>query len=345
MVVFVALMAIGLTAKSVNNKNALAAANSNSKNNGGNEYEGMVVNDAPPPQYAPGEGFDSDIGVPGGDITNDPFARPYEYEDIMQEAGSTEEENEFGDEEVGDLPSLDGVEEGGDELGDAFEHDTAEDQDNQMERPGDDEEEKTPWPTSSAAVTTPKPTQKPTSNSASNGKSPSHSAPANQPKWFQTTNSNYVTLLNDHDEAQHSHLIAALFCSNQNLQLCSLEDYCPGGRKSSPFQGGPPLTVPNQSSANNYNSLEAVQWAPYKLENPSAANSAAGGTWVQVGTVAAEDGGSVGNGNGQCWEWAAWNKNGDVTDIEIEWNEDHRRWILCCEKENDNTEYSGWDED
>mmetsp|Transcript_8093 Transcript_8093/g.14626 ORF Transcript_8093/g.14626 Transcript_8093/m.14626 type:complete len:461 (-) Transcript_8093:175-1557(-) len=168
---------------------------------------------------------------------------------------------------------------------------------------------------------------------------------APNPQWFQTSGAQYQTYLSNHNEmgGDHSHILSALFCIKQNLSLCSFNEYCPNGQGSDPYQGGPKTATATWNTPPD--SLEKIQWAPIIVTSETDAQTAeAGGHWVQVGTIPQSDEGSVDNGFGKCWTWEEWSgagENGLAVDLEVEWGEDHRRWILCC----DEKEEEGWGDD
>ena len=173
------------------------------------------------------------------------------------------------------------------------------------------------------AVTPPLTTPKPTTQQPQPTDSPTETHPLN-PKWFHTDHTTYQNLIENEGNTEfHSHLLAGLFCHQNSKDLCPLDVYCPNGQGSPPYLGGPPKAM-------GWEDERVKQWAAYKPENPTAENSASGGTWVQVGTIPEVDGGMDENGFGQCWTWDDW-MSGAGGDIEDVWGEDHRSWILCCD--------------
>lgn len=142
------------------------------------------------------------------------------------------------------------------------------------------------------------------------------------PQWFQTTHEAYQEYLKFNAEENadiHSYDTAGLFCTSQNLQLCTYDVYCPNGQGTDPYPGGPPLP-----ESHTFNTLEESQWAPYNSNSNMQESD-----WVQVGTTSESDGGDVDNNFGRCYNYNKWsNGMGDIVDVV---SEDSRRWILCCE--------------
>eukprot|EP00571_Detonula_confervacea_P013403 CAMPEP_0172302862 /NCGR_PEP_ID=MMETSP1058-20130122/4506_1 /TAXON_ID=83371 /ORGANISM="Detonula confervacea, Strain CCMP 353" /LENGTH=313 /DNA_ID=CAMNT_0013013505 /DNA_START=41 /DNA_END=982 /DNA_ORIENTATION=+ len=174
---------------------------------------------------------------------------------------------------------------------------------------------------------TPNPTPKPTT--AKSTDAPTEPHPFN-PQWFQTTHEDYQQRLDLNEQAEasegngmHTYTLAASFCTEQKLWLCGYDSYCPNGQGSNPFNGGPP-------KAPNSNTLEETQWAPFYTGDHSEV--AAGKNWVQIGLIPASEEGTVENGFGKCSTYDDW-YSGVGEDIEdSKWEEEHRMWILCCEK-------------
>lgn len=142
------------------------------------------------------------------------------------------------------------------------------------------------------------------------------------PKWFQTTHSEYQSLVGLSSDTMHSNTIAASFCFMQDLWLCGYESYCPNGQGNDSFNGGPP-------KAHNWETLEQTQWAPFY--NGDHSDIAAGKNWVQIGLIPASAEGTVENSFGKCSTFDDW-YSGAEKDIEDKWEEKHTMWILCCEK-------------
>ena len=146
------------------------------------------------------------------------------------------------------------------------------------------------------------------------------------PKWYQTTHSVYQDYIQLHTELNannmHSYDIAGLFCQSLDLVLCPLNVYCPNGQGSNPYSGGPP-----KPEEHSFNTFEQVQWAPFNTNSNIQEND-----WVQVGTMPESEDGNEDNNYGKCYEYDIW-FNGIGGDIEDAWSAEHRRWMLCCEKD------------
>lgn len=167
----------------------------------------------------------------------------------------------------------------------------------------------TPNPTTSAPTTSAPTAPQPTGT-------PTESHPLN-PKWFHTDHEDYQTIINtDGNQDHHPWLIAGLFCHRQNLQPCSINEYCPNGKGNNPFHGGPP-------KISGWEGEKEEQWSPVAGET-----QADGFLWIQVGSIPMVDGGVEGN---RCWNWDefAWGKGEDIMTVR---GEDYMKWILCCER-------------
>ena len=302
-VVFIILLAIGLSAASFERSNeALSTANDVAADDGPKGE--IIINDAPPENYSEDySGFDDGDGGEGDEEVGEPLEQSVDLSDEYEDnRGDDMDGGEGGDWDDGS----DG-DEGGDgdeELGEPLEH---------SPNDKDDSDEET-----MTGQQTPPSNQDP----------PTEIEEINQfnPQWFETSHMDYQELFSDPaNEQLHSHALAGLFCVSQDLFLCSYEDYCPNGIESTPFAGGPPDSV-----SNSWSTIEEVQWAPLYTDDTDAEFSNSGGAWVQVGKVPESDGGDEDNGYAQCWDYDDW-MNGEGVDIETIWDEDHRRWILCCE--------------
>lgn len=276
------------------------------------------------------------VGVVMGVVIDDAPSDYMIYGDDSAEilASTNNNDKEEDHEEVGDAvdhtaPEAPEVPRGGDdngdlELGEVMVHEAIE----APEVPRDDNED-----SSSAveAAAMPQPASPNTSPTETPTFPPQH--PLN-PKWYSTSDEKYSTLIEENrNEGHHSHLMAGLFCLEFDLFLCGYNEYCPNGKSKQPYKDGPPKTA-------NWNSLEAVQWAPILTTETSDLSSNQGGSWVQVGSIPESDGGSIDNEHGSCWTYDDWGK-GSGGDIEDEWTEDHRRWILCCETEDTGEGWNG----
>eukprot|EP00578_Thalassiosira_sp_NH16_P003410 CAMPEP_0181139536 /NCGR_PEP_ID=MMETSP1071-20121207/34833_1 /TAXON_ID=35127 /ORGANISM="Thalassiosira sp., Strain NH16" /LENGTH=661 /DNA_ID=CAMNT_0023226447 /DNA_START=47 /DNA_END=2032 /DNA_ORIENTATION=+ len=151
------------------------------------------------------------------------------------------------------------------------------------------------------------------------------------PRWIQTTHADYQYFLDEQakqdpgTEKMHSYRMAQNACFKQSRTLCDYEVYCPNGQGADPFSGGP--------YASNSADLDETQWAPYNRPNDKAFNNdPAWSEWVQIGKMAAEDGGKEGNDFAKCWKFDSWYL-GAEENLEDEWGDEHRMWLLCCKAE------------
>lgn len=164
-----------------------------------------------------------------------------------------------------------------------------------------------------AAPTTPRPTGAPTDPHPMN------------PQWFHTNHEQYQAIIDmENADLDHPWLIASLFCHRRSLHPCGYDAYCPNGKGRPSYGGGPPTVFGRDAGGEGERS---GQWAP--LAFPTEAQ---GLGWVQVGAAPAGEGGSAANGFGACWSWEEWTR-GARGGIEDALGEEHRQWILCCEKE------------
>ncbi|KAL7536347.1 hypothetical protein ACHAWF_005441 [Thalassiosira exigua] len=176
-----------------------------------------------------------------------------------------------------------------------------------------------PVPVPAPAVTPP-----PVEPTAPPGPDYSQEVGTRNPRWFHTGHDAYESIAgSQYNQEHHSFTLAGLFCHTQDMAMCSYDDICPRGQSRPPFRGGPPGIED-----------DGKQWAPFITEGVSNASSQAGGTWVMVGTIPEDDGGTVENMLGNCWTWSEW-MNGLGMDIEDSYPEENRRWVLCCEREVD----------
>lgn len=135
-------------------------------------------------------------------------------------------------------------------------------------------------------------------------------------EWYATDTQLYISLL---AEGIGPHETASKFCENKNKSLCNYNDYCPEGKSTRVYQGGPDGNWID-------NSAESEQWAPVLAHSTqSDANK-----WVQVGKIV--DGGDASENFGQCWTYEDWMNRDDANmNVEDDIEESHRRFFLCCE--------------
>lgn len=134
-------------------------------------------------------------------------------------------------------------------------------------------------------------------------------------EWYATDAELYISLLL---EGMGPHETAMKFCENKDKSLCNYNEYCPEGKSTRVYQGGP---------EGNWidNSAESEQWAPVLAHS----SQSAGDKWVQVGKIV--DGGDASENFGQCWTYEDWMNRGDANmDVEDDVEESHRRFFLCC---------------
>eukprot|EP00574_Skeletonema_japonicum_P009479 CAMPEP_0201729104 /NCGR_PEP_ID=MMETSP0593-20130828/18000_1 /ASSEMBLY_ACC=CAM_ASM_000672 /TAXON_ID=267983 /ORGANISM="Skeletonema japonicum, Strain CCMP2506" /LENGTH=666 /DNA_ID=CAMNT_0048221391 /DNA_START=256 /DNA_END=2256 /DNA_ORIENTATION=+ len=134
-------------------------------------------------------------------------------------------------------------------------------------------------------------------------------------EWFATDTELYISLL---AEKTGPHEAASKFCENKNKSLCNYNEYCPEGKSTRVYQGGPD---------GNWieNSAESEQWAPVLVHSGQSAAD----QWVQVGKIV--DGGDASENFGQCWTYEEWMNRDDANmNVEDDIEESHRRFFLCC---------------
>mmetsp|Transcript_5677 Transcript_5677/g.12375 ORF Transcript_5677/g.12375 Transcript_5677/m.12375 type:complete len:509 (-) Transcript_5677:213-1739(-) len=343
------IVAISLSASTLQRANEIASHKMDEGSNNGHEDQTIIL-DAPPSDYndQTSGGYQEDWYGAGwdGDSDNNDGEGHEEIGDIMEaimvsdaptdspggkpkwpHVDSITWPSNIGDEEVGEAREADTTdpptdipreEDGDEEVGDPLEA-TATDPPIDIPREEGDHDE----------------------DGDALGPSPQSSpSPPAEPRWYLTDGPIYETFLansaedlgSNNVEGMHSHILAGLFCKSQSSFLCSYEDYCPNGKGSSPYVG-----APNTEHFNTMDSIESVEWAPmYDEKETSNENSEAGGHWVQVGSIPEDEEGDEDNDFGKCWAWNDWNPS--VADIELVVGEDHRRWILCCERLD-----GGWD--
>ena len=164
------------------------------------------------------------------------------------------------------------------------------------------------------------PTSKPTTSS------PTKPHPLN-PKWFQTTHVDYQMFLNATGGNAHEWHVSNLLCSKQNkYMICPYETYCPSGKGGEPYGGGPPIM-------HNSHTLEETQWAPYRFDpDTTPLGDPSNSHWVQIGLLSTKEGGTNENNFLKCWKYDDW-YGGNGVDVVNVWEEGHRMWILCCDRE------------
>ncbi|KAL3817815.1 hypothetical protein ACHAXA_002682 [Cyclostephanos tholiformis] len=188
---------------------------------------------------------------------------------------------------------------------------------------------------------------------------------APEPMWYSTTHRHYQEILKstggggsmsngnnnnnltNSDDANLRHVVAEAFCSHvAGMRLCDYASYCPDGRGSEPYGGGPPIA----DNATNHGRKRIAQWAPFLLPDDDSVLGGYGGGedggggratlfgddvphWVQVGGVPSDMGGNDENHYASCWTYADWNDEmggGNGGNIEGVWEGHHRLWMLCC---------------
>merc|ERR1739838_480463 len=112
----------------------------------------------------------------------------------------------------------------------------------------------------------------------------------------------------------HPWLMAGTFCYRQSLEPCDYDAYCPNGKGSDPFHGGPPEKTSGREDR------KSEQWSPIANEN--------GFEWVQVGSIPDDEGGDEGS---RCltWDEFKWANGQNIKDAR---GEEYKQWILCCEE-------------
>jgi hypothetical protein len=136
-------------------------------------------------------------------------------------------------------------------------------------------------------------------------------------EWYATDTAQYISLI---VEGMGPHETAMKFCENKSKSLCNYNDYCPEGKSTRVYQGGPEGTWVE-------NSAESEQWAPVMIHSSESAAH----KWVQIGKVV--DGGDASENYGQCWTYQDWmnRDDADMTEVEDTIEESHRRFFLCCD--------------
>ncbi len=135
-------------------------------------------------------------------------------------------------------------------------------------------------------------------------------------EWFATDTELYISLL---AEKTGPHEAASKFCENKNKSLCNYNEYCPEGKSTRVYQGGPDGNWID-------NSAESEQWAPVFVHSDQSAAE----QWVQVGKIV--DGGDASENFGQCWTYEEWMNRDDANmNVEDDIEESHRRFFLCCD--------------
>ena len=158
-----------------------------------------------------------------------------------------------------------------------------------------------------------------------------HHHPQN-PKWFSTSDPEFVALTQFHDENDvmaSQHAESALFCYRVGMFLCAHDVICPNGEGEAPFGGGPPR-------AGSYDSLSATQWVPFyrPTTNPNPLkddqlSQKEGTQWAQIGAVPESSGVSAEDSFGLCWDYDSFGLFSESA-IDDVWDETTRGWILCC---------------
>ncbi|KAL7490970.1 hypothetical protein ACHAWT_000489 [Skeletonema menzelii] len=139
-------------------------------------------------------------------------------------------------------------------------------------------------------------------------------------EWFATDNELYLSLMAEAEKlGLGPHDTAIKFCENKSKSLCNYNDYCPEGKSTRVYQGGPDGNW-------IYNPAESEQWAPVLAHSTQSA----GDKWVQVGKIV--DGGDASENFGECWTYADWiNRDDADMNVEDDIEESHRRFFLCCD--------------
>ena len=139
-------------------------------------------------------------------------------------------------------------------------------------------------------------------------------------EWFATDTELYLSLMVEAEKlGLGPHDTAIKFCENKKKSLCNYNDYCPEGKSTRVYQGGPEGNW-------IYNPAESTQWAPVMAHSTQSE----GDKWVQVGKIV--DGGDESENFGECWTYQDW-MNRDEADMNVEEDieESHRRFFLCCD--------------
>ena len=83
----------------------------------------------------------------------------------------------------------------------------------------------------------------------------------------------------------------------------------------------------------NSHTLEGSQWAPYRFDpDTTPLGDPSNSHWVQIGLLSAQEGGTNENNFLKCWKYDDW-YGGNGVDVVNVWEEGHRMWILCCDRE------------
>lgn len=150
------------------------------------------------------------------------------------------------------------------------------------------------------------------------------------PQWYSTSNPEFVSLTEIHDENEASqHAISGLFCYRKGMFLCAYDVVCPNGEGGAPHGGGPPM-------AGSYESLSETQWVPFYRPNSNPnpgkddqLSQIEGKQWAQIGAVPEMFGASADDIFGLCWEYDSFGLFSE-SDMDEVWEDDARGWILCC---------------
>lgn len=136
-------------------------------------------------------------------------------------------------------------------------------------------------------------------------------------EWFTTDSPLYISLVVN---GFGPHKTASDFCEQKGKSLCIYNQYCPEGKSTRVYKGGPDGEWVN-------NPAESEQWAPMKAHSDDSAPQ----QWVQIGKIA--NGGDASENFGQCWTYADWTNRGedDTTMVRDEIDESRRRFFLCCD--------------
>lgn len=134
-------------------------------------------------------------------------------------------------------------------------------------------------------------------------------------EWFQTDEALYISFIVD---GLDPHKMAMKFCKSKSKSLCTYNQYCPGGKSSRVYQGGPDGTWVDDPA-------ESEQWAPVLTHSTDSVSQ----QWVQIGKIV--DGGDASENYGQCWRYEDWMNQVDSSmNAEDMIDESHRRFFLCC---------------
>mmetsp|Transcript_11425 Transcript_11425/g.26791 ORF Transcript_11425/g.26791 Transcript_11425/m.26791 type:complete len:477 (+) Transcript_11425:106-1536(+) len=152
------------------------------------------------------------------------------------------------------------------------------------------------------------------------------------PQWYSTSNPEFVSLTEFHDENDvkaSQHAESGLFCYRKGMFLCAYDVVCPNGEGGAPHGGGPPM-------AGSYESLSETQWVPFYRPNSNPnpgkddqLSQIEGKQWAQIGAVPEKFGASADDNFGLCWEYDSFGLFSE-SDMDEVWEDDARGWILCC---------------